>query len=230
MSATFHHTATAPPPDCERILFVGAGGFGREAVAWARDAWPDHVERFAGFLSDDPSRLDGHACDLSIVGSTASYVPSPADALVLAIGIPGVRRRIAESLAARGGRFLTLIHPTAIVAATAEIGPGSILCPYAIASDAARLGRFTLLNYHSSVAHDASTGDFAVLSPYAAISGGAKIGDDVFLGLHASVGPGVRIGDRSKVSANSCALATAGPDCLVHGVPGRISPLLNSTP
>ncbi len=110
MPSSSHHTAAIPPTDCQRILFVGAGGFGRQAVAWAHDAWPDHAERFAGFLSDDPARLDGHACDLSIVGSPASYAPSPADALVLAIGIPGVRRRVAESLAAKGCRFLTLIH------------------------------------------------------------------------------------------------------------------------
>lgn len=223
-----HRTAAAPPTDCQRILFVGAGGFGREAVAWARDAWPEHVGRFAGFLSDDPSKLDGFCSDLRILGSTATYAPSPADALVLAIGIPGVRRRVAESLSAKGCRFLSLIHPTAIVAATAVIGPGSVLCPFSIASDSARIGRFTLLNYHASIAHDASTGDFAVLSPYAAIAGGATIGDDVFLGMHASVGPGVRVGERSKVSANSCALAHAGPDSLVHGVPGRISPLLGS--
>ena len=221
-------STAAPPTDCERILFIGAGGFGREAVAWARDAWPEHVGRFAGFLSDDPSRLDGHSCDLSIVGSVASYAPSPADALVLAIGIPVVRRHVAESLAAKGCRFLSLIHPTAIVAATATIGIGSVLCPYSILSDHARLGRFTLLNYHSSAAHDAATGDFAVLSPYAALAGGASIGDDVFLGLHAAVGPGVRIGERSKVAANSCALAHAGPDSLIHGVPGRISPLIRS--
>lgn len=223
-----HRTAAAPPTDCQRILFVGAGGFGREAVAWARDAWPEHVGRFAGFLSDDPSKLDGFCSDLRILGSTATYAPSPADALVLAIGIPGVRRRVAESLSAKGCRFLSLIHPTAIVAATAVIGPGSVLCPFSIASDSARIGRFTLLNYHASIAHDASTGDFAVLSPYAALAGGATIGDDVFLGMHASVGPGVRVGERSKVSANSCALAHAGPDSLVHGVPGRISPLLGS--
>jgi sugar O-acyltransferase (sialic acid O-acetyltransferase NeuD family) len=228
MPAAFHHTAATPPTDCERILFVGAGGFGREAVAWARDAWPIDAGRFAGFLSDDPSKLDGICSDLRILGSIASYVPSPADALVLAIGIPGVRRRVAESLIARGCRFLSLIHPTAIVAATAVIGAGSILCPYSIASDHARLGRFTLLNYHASAAHDAATGDFAVLSPYATLGGGAGIGDDVFLGLHASVGPGVRIGDRSKVAANSCALSPASPDSLIHGVPGRVSPLIQS--
>jgi acetyltransferase-like isoleucine patch superfamily enzyme len=93
-------------------------------------------------------------------------------------------------------------------------------------SDSARLGRFGLVNYHASLAHDAAAGDFAVLSPYAALAGGARIAADVFLGIHASVGPGVSIGPRSKVAANSCALADVPADSLVLGVPGRTTPLL----
>ena len=80
------------------------------------------------------------------------------------------------------------------------------------------------MNYHSSLGHDASTGEFAVLSPYATLGGGASISDDVFLGLHASVGPGKTVGPRSKVSANSSALADVPEDSLVYGVPGQTTP------
>lgn len=221
-NAGFSLPATSPT----RILIVGAGGFGREVLLWARDAWPAHAPKIAGFLSADAGRLNGHAPSLPVVADPAAFEPEPGDALLLAIGIPEVRRRVAEDLLARGAEFLTLVHPTAIVAPTAAIGPGSIVCPHAIVSDAARLGRFALLNYHSSLGHDAAAGDFAVLSPYATLGGGASIGDDVFLGLHASVGPGKRIGVRSKVSANSAALSDAPADSLVHGVPGQVSPLI----
>jgi sugar O-acyltransferase (sialic acid O-acetyltransferase NeuD family) len=209
-----------------RILIVGAGGFGREAFYWARDAWPDQVARIAGFLSADPGLLRDHALGVPILGDPATFVPEPGDGFLLAIGIPGVRRRVAEDLDRRGAAFLTLVHPSAIVLPTATIGTGSIICPYAIVSDTVRLGRFTLMNYHSTLGHDATVGDFAVLSPYATLGGGSQIGDDVFLGMHASVAPGKRIGSRSKVSANSAALADAPAASLVHGVPGRVSPLI----
>ncbi|MFM7242915.1 MAG: hexapeptide transferase, partial [Planctomycetaceae bacterium] len=210
---------TADVRDARRILIVGAGGFGREVLAWARDAWPEAATNVAGFLAEER----GECSSLPIMASPASYSPELGDALVLAIGIPDVRRRVAESLLARGGRFLTLIHPTAIVAASASIGSGSILCPYSIASDATTLGRFTILNYHASLGHDASTGDFSVLSPYATLGGGARIGDDVFLGLHASVAPGKSVGASGKVSANSACLADVPPGSLVFGVPGRVT-------
>jgi sugar O-acyltransferase (sialic acid O-acetyltransferase NeuD family) len=151
----------------------------------------------------------------------------PGDGLLLGIGIPGVRRRLAETLTVRGGRFLTLVHPTAIVAPSAVIGEGTILCPYAIVSAAATIGRGVLLNYHASVAHDASVGDYSALAPYATLGGFARVGADVFLGLHASIGPGRRVGDRSKVSANSAALADVPADTLVYGVPGRHGPLVS---
>lgn len=215
-----------PRSDVRRILIVGAGGFGREVLQWARDAWPDAAERIAGFLSEDPGRLDGRTHGVGIIGSPDAFVLEPDDACLLAIGIPGVRRRVAEGLACRGARFLSLVHPSAVVATTAAIGAGAIVCPYAVVSDGARVGACVIVNYHASLGHDASVGDFAVLSPYATLGGGADVAEDVFLGLHASVGPLTRIGRRSKVSANSCALTDVPSDCLVHGVPGRVGPLL----
>jgi len=214
------------PASATRILIVGAGGFGREVLLWARDAWPEQAAKIAGFLSADAGRLNGHAPSLPVIADPAAFEPEPGDALLLAIGIPEVRRRVAEDLLSRGAEFLTLVHPTAIVAPTASIGPGSIVCPYAIVSDTATVGRFSLLNYHSSLGHDASVGDYAVLSPYATLGGGGSICEDVFMGMHSSVGPGKRIGARSKVSANSVALADAPPNSIIFGVPGRISSLI----
>lgn len=214
------------PPTVSRIVIVGAGGFGREVLHWARAAWPGREASIAGFLAADSPREDAAADAPPVIGDPATFLPGRGDGLLLAIGIPAVRRRVAESLLGRGATFLTLIHPAAVVVPTASIGAGSIVCPFAVVSDAARIGRCVLLNYHSSLGHDASAGDFAVLSPYATLGGNAHVAEDVFLGMHASVGPGRRVGARSKVSANSCALADAPDDSIVFGAPGRIAPLV----
>lgn len=216
------------PAACKRIIIVGAGGFGREVLHWAGAAWPAEASKIAGFLSNDPHKLEGYDKVVPILGSPDDFNRRPGDGLVLAIGIPVVRRQVTESLLARGCEFLTLIHPTAIVAPTAQIAAGAVICPYAIISDAARVGSFAVLNYHSSLGHDASVGDFAVLSPYATLGGGAVIQDDVFLGLHASVGPGKQVGAGSKVSANACALEDTPCHSLVFGVPGKVGPLIGT--
>lgn len=211
------------PHDCRRLLIVGAGGFGRETLQWAFDAWPDLPSRSIGFLSDDLRRLDGFTAAAEIIGPVRDHRPERGDYYVLGIGVAYVRRTIAESLRNRGAEFVTLVHPRAVVAGSALIGAGAIVCPGAILSDASRVGSCVLVNYHASLGHDASAGDYCVLSPYATLGGNASIADDVFLGLHASVGPGRRVGARSKVSANSCVLSDTPADSIVFGVPGRVS-------
>ncbi len=206
-----------------RVVIVGAGGFGREVRFWARDAWGGAGVEFAGHLGAATGRPDG---TLRLLGEPDAHAPRDDEGFLLAIGIPGVRRRVAEDLAARGARFLTLVHPTAVVAPTARIAAGAVICPGAVISDAAVVGPWALVNYHASVAHDAEVGPFAVLSPYATLAGRARAGADAFLGLHASIGPGCTLGDRSKISANSCLLSDAPPDSIVYGVPGRVGPLL----
>ena len=211
-----------PPASCRRILIVGAGGFGREVLQWARDAWPDRASLVAGFLSDDATRLDGHDCGLNIVAAVDAFTPLDGDRFLFAIGLPDCRQRVAESLLARGAEFLTLVHPTAVVCPSARIGSGSIVCPCAIVSDAATLGRFAIVNWHASVAHDAEVEDFAVLSPFAAVAGGARVGRGCFLGAHASLAPGCSLGAGSRVSANSAVGVDVAPDSIAFGVPATI--------
>lgn len=218
------------PADCRRIIIVGAGGFGREVLHWASDAWSQDRSSIAGFLSNDPRVLDGKSCPLPILGSPDTFVPAAGDYFIFAIGMPGARRSVAEGMVARGYRFLSLIHPTAIVTPSAVVGAGAILCPYAVASDSVRIGRFALLNYHTSLGHDASVGDFAVLSPYATLGGGAMVAADGFLGLHASIAPGRRLGERSQVSSNSAVMRDVPDDSLAFGVPATVRPLLVPQP
>ena len=181
-------------------------------------------------------RASGAAAALATLGfagrAGAQGVP-PLETVRIVTGFPPggtsdtLCRRVAEGLVSRGGRFVTLVHPTAIIAPSATLGAGSIVCPFGIISDAALTGACVLVNYHASLAHGSSAADFAVLSPYSTLAGNARIGVDAFLGLHASVGPGRHLGDRTKVSANSSALTDSPPDSIVFGVPGRIAPLLD---
>ena len=50
---------TADVRDARRIFIVGAGGFGREVLAWARNAWPEASAKVAGFLAEERG-LRGH--------------------------------------------------------------------------------------------------------------------------------------------------------------------------
>jgi len=75
-------------------------------------------------------------------------------------------------------RYAPSIHPTAVIAASAQIGEGAHIGPYCYVDEGAVIGRN------------------AVLHSFVAIYRGARIGDDFFAHAHAVVRENCRIGDR----------------------------------
>jgi UDP-3-O-[3-hydroxymyristoyl] glucosamine N-acyltransferase len=75
-------------------------------------------------------------------------------------------------------RYTASIHPTAVVAASARVGPGAHLGPYCFVDENVHIGRN------------------AVLHSFVAIYSGARIGDDFFAHSHAVVREGCQLGNR----------------------------------
>jgi sugar O-acyltransferase (sialic acid O-acetyltransferase NeuD family) len=203
------------------LVVVGAGGFGREVYQWARSAFDSDSHSVKGFLSNRPADLDGRDIGLPILGDPDSYEPGPSERFLVAVGLPSVKRALVERLAARGARFATLVHPSAVVATSARIGEGVVLCPFSIVSDAVELGDFAMLNFYASAGHDARIGRYATLSPYATVNGYARLGEEVFLGSHATVTSRRTLGDGARVSANLAVHADVPPRTLVYGPPAK---------
>lgn len=207
------------------LYIVGAGGFGREVLAYARDvarAAATAPFRIAGFLDDNPGALAGKSVGTAVVGSLASVTPSPEDRFILALGEPRLRHQLALALQARGvaeAAFLTLVHPTAYVAG--ELAPGCVIAPFAFVGPGAALGAHAVLNTYASAGHDARLGAACVLSPYAVVNGNVVLEEGVFLGTHATVVPGKRIGAWSKLGAGAVAHADLDAGTLALGNPAR---------
>ena len=203
------------------LVIIGAGGFGRELLPWIEDCFDPAEYQVRGFVDGNPRALEGHDVELPILASPEDFQPEPKDRLLLAIGNVPVRERMASLLEARGARFANMIHPTAVIAATATIGIGAVIYPYAVVSNAAVLEPHVHLSLYASVGHDAVVGSHSLLSPYATLNGAAKLGRQVFLGTHAAVAPGVQVGDGVKISANSAAMNDVPAGMFVFGVPGK---------
>ncbi|MCC7087354.1 MAG: acetyltransferase [Pirellulales bacterium] len=203
------------------IVIVGAGGFGREIRQLVPDCFPRASVRVKGFLSSNPNDLESYEVPEPILDDPERYVPADNDRFLLAIGDIEHRRQIVLSLKSRGARFLTLIHPTATIAKTAELGEGCVLYPNSLVMNDAKLGDFVLLNLHASAGHDTRIGRYCNLCPYATMNGFSVLEEGVFLATHSSVLPGCRVGSGSKVSAGSVATHNVGPHTLVFGVPGK---------
>ena len=203
------------------IVIVGAGGFGREVYIWTKDSFPDDQYKIKGFLDDNPKILDNYNMDVGIIEGLDGYEIEKQDRFIFAIGDINVKKRLVTRLKKKGAKFLTLIHPTAIVANTAKIGQGVIICPFVTVSDHVQLGDFVMLNIYSSCGHDAKVGNYCILSPYATLNGFVILEDEVFLGTHSTIISYKKVGYKSKVSANSVVMRDVPPNKIVFGVPGK---------
>ena len=157
-----------------------------------------------------------------LLSDPESYQPTANDRFVLAIGNMEARQRTVEALVEKGARFLTLVHPLAVVAPSAVLEPGAIVYPFACVSNNARLGMCAKLNYYASVGHDTTLGKYCLLAPYATVNGFGVLEDSVYMSTHSTVAPQVHVGRASTISANSAAMNDVPPESLVFGVPGRV--------
>lgn len=208
------------------LVIVGAGGFGREIFAWAECSgrW-----RLKGFLDDNPAAANDPRLRAPVIGTVSDYLPAEAEVFLCGIGSPELRRTFSEKLRARGARFATLVHPTAVVATGAQLADGVIVCPYVVISVDSRIGEGAAIYYHSSVDHDAVLGPWTQVSAHCDITGGVSVGAGVFVGSHASILPQVKVGDRARIGAGAIVTRDVLPDVTVAGVPARVIGRRNSS-
>lgn len=208
----------------KQLVIIGAGGFGREVLEWARQSTGIGTEwEIAGFLDDRQDALDAFpGIDLPVIGDTVDYDPQPGQVFVIAIGHPAVRKLMWERFAAKGAEFATLIHDSCVVGSRVRLGSGVILCPRVVLTCDIEIGANTALNVSTAVGHDAVIGKHCQLSSFCDITGFVTVGDEVMMGSRASVIPGKSIGAGSTIGAGSVVVADVPAAVTVFGNPARI--------
>ena len=203
----------------KRLVIIGAGGFGREMLAWARrtaTGWP-----VKGFLDDNPRALDGFSGKAPILARVAAYQPEAEDVFVCAMGRVEFKRACVEKILARGGVFQPFVHASAELGDNVRLGAGVILCPHTVVASDAHLGDFVTVNLHSTVAHDAVIGRWSQLHCHVDVTGGVVLGEGVLVGSHASILPGVRVGDGAVIGAGAVVMRDVPAGVTVFGAPAR---------
>ena len=130
----------------KHIYIVGAGGFGREVFDWMMETF-DFIKEysFAGFLDDNLQALDGFSIEAKVAGKISDYQASENDYLICAIGSPEVKKEVCQSLISKGGKFISLIHPSAKLGRGSSIGKGSVICPNVVITCDVELGDFVMV-------------------------------------------------------------------------------------
>ena len=206
----------------KKLLIVGAGGFGREMHAWARQH-PDHGRAwtFDAFLDDNPAALKRFG-DFAPVRPLAGHRPAADEVFLCGLGLPPQKEQLIAPLVAAGAEFLTFIHPRALVGDRVKLGRGVVLCPGAIASADITLGDFVMLNLHVTIGHDASIGDWSTLSAHCDVTGRVQVADRVFMGSRVSIIPGLSVGGGATLGAGAVVIRDVPAGVTVVGNPARV--------
>lgn len=207
-----------------RIAIVGTGGLGREVAALALEqvrAEGGEVADPVVFVPQDP----GEASQILGIPTRALTDLDDDQALVVAVGDPGARRRIVEGEAA-GRRFGGVMADTARLRGRSELGEGGILCDGVVVTDNVRIGRHFLANPHACVMHDCTIGDFVTLAPGAKVNGNVEIGDGAYVGAGAVIKQGApgrprRIGAGAVIGMGAVVTRDVAPGETVVGNPAR---------
>jgi sugar O-acyltransferase (sialic acid O-acetyltransferase NeuD family) len=186
----------------KRIILLGAGGFGREVLSWANDVNKNGLmNKVEYFLDDDDNVNLNSFYECISLGKIVDYQIHASDLFLMGMASPLVKRKIYEKFKNNLDQFISLIHPSAVVAKTAVIGRGVVVCPFSLISADVKIMDFVTVNALSSVGHDSVIGKFSTLSGHVDITGQVTVGEDVFFGTGAKVVPRINIGSGSKIGA-----------------------------
>jgi len=205
-----------------RLIIVGGGSLGREIINWVADLFESgDLPKLSGFIDDTGDTLRPYEYGLQYLGRIDSYAPRDGDKLILCISDPLSKRKIVSELKNKGASFLTIIHPSAVIARSAKIGEGVVVCPNSFISADARVGNFVTVNGLSSVGHDVKIGDFTTLSAHVDLTGWVSVGEECFFGTSAKVLPKVIIGAGSRMGAGTVIVRNVKERTVMYSLPSK---------
>lgn len=209
--------------ELKHLLIVGAGGFGREMFAAAREAVGyGTVFDVKGFLDDRADALADFAGYPAILGTPGTYEPQSNDVFITALGSIAARRRCVALLEQKGAVFQTIIHRTAICGPNVTVGAGSFLAPHVTLTADVTVGCHTCVFHNTSIGHDTRLGDYAHVYAQCAIGGGVRIESGASVYPGAVVVPRRTIGADAVVGAGAVVLLNVAAGTRVFGNPAHV--------
>ncbi len=192
---------TIEEEDFYAVLVYGGGGHGKAVIELLRAAggW-----RVVGVV-DDGQPEGAEVLDVPVLGGGAALGRLHASGFRRAINAVGgigdlnSRLRVFEKLKSAGFAFPTVVHPTAFVEASADLGDGVQVFPLAYVGSAVKVGFGCILNTGVIVSHDCVLADYVNLSPGAILAGGVQVGEGALVGMGVTINLGVQVGARARI-------------------------------
>ncbi|WP_209122906.1 acetyltransferase [Alkalihalobacillus sp. BA299] len=204
-----------------KIVIVGQGGHSKviQDIIHKNDGY-----EVIGYLDDKYDDLEItkniYTGPLSLAPKIIEYFNDAK--FVIAIGNNKVRKAVIQQFNFSRHYYATLIHPTAVISPSVEIGYGTVVMANAVINAGTLIGNHVIINTNSVVEHDNRIGNFVHISPKAAITGTVEIEEGVHIGAGATVIPNKKVGQWSIIGAGATVIHDIPPRCTAVGTPAQI--------
>ena len=197
-----------------RLFIIGAGGHGKVIADTAVKNGYTNI----AFLDD---KAVGSCMGFAVWGNTtvAEDLNDGATDFIIGVGDNQVRQKIVK--AHPDLRYVSLIHPLAVVSSFASIGKGTVVMAGAIVNVCARIVEHCIINTAAIVEHDDVLEDFVHISPNAALGGTVHIGTCTHIGIGAAVKNNVDIYGKCKIGAGAVVVKDITESATYVGVPAK---------
>ena len=213
----------------KNLIIIGARGWGREVYNIAQgciSAGADFVVK--GFLDGKTTALDGYKGYPPILSPVETYLPQENDVFTCALGDPHFKKKYADIIKSKGGKFISLIHPSAHIGNNAEIGEGCVFSINTNIGQDVTIGAFVTLDGYASVGHDCKIGGYSHLGTQTSIGGFSTIEENVTIHPGARIVPHTRVGENVVIGVGSIVLKKIKPNCVVFGNPAKVIDQINN--
>ena len=179
----------------EKLLLVGAGGFGRMVAEQA-------ILQYDCAFVDDGQPAGTEICGIPVVGDLADLpeLRKEYGLLVVGIGNNQFRAQVYEKAKALGYAFPNIVAPSAYISPYAKLGRGCVVLQNACVQNGASVGNSVLLNAGTEVHCDATVGDYALIYTSSVIRTGATVGKFARIGSNCTICNNATVLDGTDVS------------------------------
>lgn len=207
----------------KNIVLYGAGGLAKEIAQLIEDINSITPQwNILGYIDDVKGDCGEVINGYKILGTYSIMKDMDRGTnVILAVGDPAVKRKIYGNVLKYDPVFPVLIHPTAIVASTAALGEGAVVCAQTIVSVNAKIGRHVLLNAKSFIAHDVVIHDYCSCFINSIVNGSVTIGESAVIGSNSVILEKKAIGDRAKVGMGAVVMFDVEKDSIVMSRPSK---------
>jgi UDP-perosamine 4-acetyltransferase len=126
------------------------------------------------------------------------------------------RVRIFQRILSANFTCPTLIHPSAVVEASAMLADGVQVFPHAYVGSESVIGFGVIVNTSAVVSHDCTLEAYANVAPGALLAGGVSIGEGVLIGMGVTVNLGVKIGAGARIGNSAVIKQDVPPGVIVR--------------